>query len=459
MFDSVVDLLGTLSPAVASLNEEAVAALRAERSRTPGASRRVEGAGPVAGAASPPAATVGAGAEGLAGVRQLLERLDPAGLGEAEAVALHDFFVEGERLMAAGRALAARALERSGVWRREGFRSAAAWSAAQAGVPSGPAIRASETLGLLDDLPLASAALRAGRLSLAQALAIADAATEWPQAEARLVAAAQTLSLSGLQEECQRVKAAAVDEAERHRRVRKGRFCRTWRDSDGAFRFSARLTIAEGARLAAALDARRDEIVSEAKAGGWYENLEAHRTDALAELGCVAGAGGQRASTPAATVHVWVDYEALMRGFPVDGDRCEIPGLGPIPVALARQMATDSILKVIVTRGVEITAVAHAGRTIPAHLRTALECRDPHCIVPGCEIRRNLEIDHRAPWSATRDTSLGNLARLCRFHHYQKTFLGYRYRGGPGHWEWVPPDEPTEPPSPEATTSAVGLRC
>jgi hypothetical protein len=146
-------------------------------------------------------------------------------------------------------------------------------------------------------------------------------------------------------------------------------------------------------------------------------------------------------------VHVWVDYEALMRGCTMAGERCEIPGLGPIPVTLARRMADDCILKVVATKGVQVTAVAHGGRTIPAHLRTALECRDPKCIVPHCEMRRGLEIDHRDPWAATRDTRLENLARLCRWHHYQKSHLGYRYRGGPGTWEWIPPDEPVDPPA------------
>jgi hypothetical protein len=95
---------------------------------------------------------------------------------------------------------------------------------------------------------------------------------------------------------------------------------------------------------------------------------------------------------------------------------------------------------------VDITAVAHGGRNIPAHLRTALECRDPKCIVPHCEMRRGLEIDHRDPWSATRDTRLENLARLCRWHQYQKSHLGYRDRGGPGTWQWIPPDTPIGAP-------------
>jgi hypothetical protein len=103
-------------------------------------------------------------------------------------------------------------------------------------------------------------------------------------------------------------------------------------------------------------------------------------------------------------------------------------------------MATDSILKVIVTNGVDITAVAHAGRNIKAHQRTALQARDPTCIVPGCDMRRGLEIDHTGPYVETHYTSVDALARLCRWHHYLKSHCGYTYRGGPGNWEWVPPD-------------------
>ena len=37
-------------------------------------------------------------------------------------------------------------------------------------------------------------------------------------------------------------------------------------------------------------------------------------------------------------------------------------------------------------------------------------------------------------------TKLEDLAHLCRFHHYLKTFCGYTYRGGPGTWEWLAPE-------------------
>ena len=40
-------------------------------------------------------------------------------------------------------------------------------------------------------------------------------------------------------------------------------------------------------------------------------------------------------------VHVWVDYEALMRGHTLAGEHCEVPGLGPVPVTLAQDRAGD----------------------------------------------------------------------------------------------------------------------
>ena len=102
--------------------------------------------------------------------------------------------------------------------------------------------------------------------------------------------------------------------------------------------------------------------------------------------------------------------------------------------------------------GVDVSTVAHLGRRPTAHQRSALEVRDPECVVGGCHVRVGLEIDHVEPWSATRVTKLDALARLCRFHHAQKTHEGYRLEGGPGHWRWLKPDgtdvDPRPPPPP-----------
>ena len=89
-------------------------------------------------------------------------------------------------------------------------------------------------------------------------------------------------------------------------------------------------------------------------------------------------------------VVVHVSKDAYERGWTERGERCEIEGIGPVPVGVARRLAADCIMKAVVTDGVDITRVAHLGRSIPAHLRTAVETRDPVCVIAGCEVDRHL---------------------------------------------------------------------
>ena len=119
-----------------------------------------------------------------------------------------------------------------------------------------------------------------------------------------------------------------------------------------------------------------------------------------------------------------------------------MPGVGSIPVSVARTLTADSVLNVVVTKGSDVTAVAHGGRTIPARVRTALEARDPTCVVPGCDGRVNLEIDHRIPFAEGGPSSLDNLVRMCRWHHFLKTHRGYRLGGSARAWTWSGPDPP-----------------
>jgi hypothetical protein len=143
-------------------------------------------------------------------------------------------------------------------------------------------------------------------------------------------------------------------------------------------------------------------------------------------------------------VHVRVDRSALLRGHASGEEVCDIPGMGPIPVAAARRLASDAIFKALVTDGADVRAVAHLGRTIPARVRTALEARDPTCVVPGCDTRHGLEIDHLIPVARGGPTSMDNLARLCTWHHYLKSHHRYRLEGGPDNWTWTGPDPPKE---------------
>jgi hypothetical protein len=370
-------------------------------------------------------------------VRSMVTGVDVAHLDAPEAARVVEECAEAERLFAALRVVAAGTLENKTVWRREGFPSLAAWMASKTGTAVGPASASLEMVGLLENLPTLASVFRQGLLSEVQAREIAEVAAEVPDAEEQLVEAAGKLTLKGLREECQRVEAAAlVDEDERYRRVHKQRRTRAWvRQGEG--HLSAVMTPDELGRVMAVLNAATNDIVARAIQGGWFESRDAHSVDALVEL---LRPDSGIAADPETMLHVVVDYDALMRGHSVSGEKCEVPGIGPIPVTLARQMADDAILKVFLTKGVDVVAVAHAGYTIPAHLRSALELRDPECIVPGCNARRHLQIDHRNTFNRTRVTKLEDLARLCPFHHRLKTFLGYMYRGGPGTWEWFPPE-------------------
>jgi len=128
---------------------------------------------------------------------------------------------------------------------------------------------------------------------------------------------------------------------------------------------------------------------------------------------------------PTSTTVVRVDLDALLRGRAEPGELCEIDGQGPIPVAMAKDLANDSVLAVLFHRAGDVRAISHLGRTINARLRTALVYRDRTCVVPGCGVSGGLEIDHVHDVSLGGPTELDNLALLCHHHHHLKTYEGW----------------------------------
>ena len=374
-------------------------------------------------------------------LRAAVRELHPGGLTPDEARELVNAYAEVERLAAAGKAIAARVVERSGTWRTEGHRTAAHWMADATGMPVGQAVGVLQTARRLEHLPRTMEAFKSGDLAETKVKEVAAAATVDRSAEKELLDVARTESVASLREKCQRVRAeASIDENEAYERIRRGRYLRHWTGIEGAFHLDARLTADDGARLMATIRPRQQRIAREARKAGRNESSEAHAADALVSLARSNGSDSSRG--PEAMVHVRVDHAALVRGHRENGEVCEIPGIGPIPVSAARRLASDAILKVLVTDGCDIKAVAHAGRTIPARLRTALEARDPTCVVPGCDAREGLEIDHLVPVAEGGATTLANTGRLCHWHHYLKTHHGYRLKGLPDLREWTGPDPP-----------------
>jgi Domain of unknown function (DUF222) len=363
-------------------------------------------------------------------------RLD--GRGAAELVELA---ARGERICASIKALAARRVEETKVWREGGHRSAAHWVAEATGETVGAASRTLETARALDVLPATDEAFRAGDLSMTQAAEITSAATADPNAEADLLGTAAVTSVKGLRDRCRQVRAGAeVDDRAWARRLHESRRAHKWTDPDGTYRLEARMAPDAGARFDSAWEAHIDRIFRDARRAGRHEPRTAYAADALVAL-------ASEGPCKPVEMRVTVDSSALARGHTKSGERCEIAGVGPVPVSTARALLDDASVAVMTREGDDITAVSSPKRTIPMRLRRALESRYPKCAVSTCANDHFLEIDHVVPIEDHGRTELHNLWRLCSHHHRLKTYEGWKVVGRNGTRDLVPPDDP-DPPGP-----------
>lgn len=404
------------------------------------------------------AATVEAPSEGgalqrleqaLGIVREVVGEADADRFTGEEAGRILERLIKIDRAVAAGRLAFARRAAECMTWRQEGHRSAADWLAQKAKTSVSEAISALETAKRLPDMPDTVEALRQGTLSISQVREISAAAAVDPSSEKDLIEAAGYLSLKGLQYRARLVRAAGIDESARAAALRQGRCLRHFLDPEGAFHLHACLTPDNGASMLAMIRTRANFVADEAKQAGLPpESQAAYEADALVALvsgddriATFQGQVGGRQRNPTVVFHV--SLEALRRGKLEDGELCEVPGVGPIPLAAIENVLGDALGKLVISDGVDVTTVCHLGRTVPAHVETALEARDRTCVVPGCDVSLSLEIDHwKIPFAAGGATALWNLCRICHFHHQMKTYDGFSLRGGPGRWEWVPPPGP-----------------
>jgi hypothetical protein len=375
----------------------------------------------------------------VAALEQVARDLDPALLDGSGAADLFEVFGRGERVCAAAKVLLARRVDETKVWREGGHRSAAHWVADATGETVGAAARALETARALDELPATADAFRSGQLSEVQAAEITSAAGSDPHAEAALLAAAAETGVKGLRDRCREIRAGAEENDQAWaRRLHAQRRAHEWTDPDGTYRLEARLAPDAGARFSSAWRAHVDRIFRDARRAGRREPRGAYAADALVAL-------ASEGPCKPVQVGVIVDSAALVRGHTNSGERCEIKGVGPVPVATARALLEDAAVTVMTRDGNDITAVSRSTRTIPTKLRKALEARYPTCGVGACANDQFLEIDHVVPVADRGRTEIGNLWRLCSHHHRLKTYGGWIVIGQNGDRDLVPPDDPDPP--------------
>jgi hypothetical protein len=336
-----------------------------------------------------------------------------------------------ERLAASAKTLLAVKVEAQATHRRHGCTSAEEQLAKLGGTTQRDARALLQTSKHLAELPKTADALRRGELSLTQAEAVASAAVCQPDAEARLLALAATTNVHELREECKRTRRLADPNPEAtHRRIHRERSVHSYTDTDGAWNCHAHGTPERVAAFTAVLDELVDEVFRQARTDGRREPREAYAFDALMLMADRAKHGpAPTTKKPRANPR----YTALLRA-----------GVGPVPVAVAREVLGDAILKLVITKGVDVANVVHLGRGPTAAQRVALLWRSPKCANEACS-RTITETDHTEPWVVTRHTVLGQLEPLCGFDHWLKTHCGWSLVTGNGPRAFVPPDDPRHP--------------
>jgi hypothetical protein len=222
-----------------------------------------------------------------------------------------------------------------------------------------------------------------------------------------------------LKDACLAVRARVEDPVERAARQHASRCLRMWTAADGMVEGRFRLTPEVGGPLKTAIDKQVERTFRARRATGPHESHEAYAADALAQR---FENDPEAKAAITTTVHVVIDHEALVRGNLLRGERCEIPGVGPVNIQWVRSLLGEAFVTAVIKKGRDITTVAHLGRHVPVHLRTAMIAGGRECDVDGCHNRGYLELDHsEIDFAAGGPAAWWNLDWKCSICHDRKT--------------------------------------
>ncbi|CAN2178631.1 HNH nuclease [Candidatus Nanopelagicaceae bacterium] len=140
------------------------------------------------------------------------------------------------------------------------------------------------------------------------------------------------------------------------------------------------------------------------------------------------------------TVNVTIDLPTLLGLAENPG---QLAGYGPIPAAVARELASDGRWKRFITEP-QTGNLLDFGRESyepPQQLKDFLIARDRTCRFPGCRRSALLsDLDHAESWVTGGRTSAENIGALCRRHHRLKTHDGWSIESFPdGSCTWRSP--------------------
>lgn len=307
----------------------------------------------------------------------------------------------------------------NGAHRRAGYAAPADWYAALSGTTPHAARLALETIGEVEECPTTRDALFGGDVSMAQAREIAHTEQIAPGHEAELAELASGASLRRVRKIARELRAAAIPADELYERQHAARSLAHWRDELGMDCILMKLLPQHGRPFMKRINERARRLRRESKSLDPFEALAA---DAFVSLFESKGGSGTRPD-----LVLVCDVAAWLRRHAHEGEAAKIVGGGPLPVSVIEALSENAFFKVVLHDGVQVQTVAHYGRSIPAHVRTALELGmppqfdGPCCSQPNCDREHGLEIDHVDPLSCGGPTNAENLDLKCGPEHDEKT--------------------------------------
>jgi len=341
-----------------------------------------------------------------------------------------------------------------------GVKSCAHWLNWKCGIDMGAAREKVRVAHCLENLPLIDASFATGEISYSKVRAMTRVAT--PETEGALLIFARHGTASHVEQlvsKYKRVKRTMEDEAEQDRE--EARKLSYYQDNDGMWVINARLSPEAGSLLVKAIEAlvapiqeekreqlleqRLQEAAQEEKnvsaetfseaiekedPNHYHELLQHTRADALVTLAehFLATCGeksefrGLKGSERCQVMlHVGINTLRQRSGEDCDGDQhCHLDEKPWVSAETARRLSCDaSLVTVLEDENGKVLNIGRRARTVPASLRRALDVRDKTCRFPGCCESRTVESHHIEHWADGGETSLENLAKLCKFHHAQ----------------------------------------
>jgi hypothetical protein len=308
--------------------------------------------------------------------------------------------------------------------------------------------RTEEALDLTARLPRTLQALCDGRITLAKARVIAAetrglTAAETAIVEAKLLGLAAGSTPGALRYSARSIVARINSDAlrKREKEAKAEREVTVYRHphKPGMSVFSAVLPTAQAQALFGIVDAYA-HAQKQARTPGDDRLMGACRADALYDLVTNPYGQGSRISYE---IGVVVPAGALLG---INDEPGYLPGHGPIPAALCRELAADATWRRILTDP-DTGHLLDLGpqRYRPSErLREFVQVRDQHCRFPGCRRRaRRCEVDHTIEFGLPGgDTIRINTGCLCKKHHDIKGMPGWdliQDADGSGALTWITP--------------------